>query len=148
MKNYDWYEEFSPKLLVQEYRDSEYALQAEDFAQKHGIKLYVLAKAYDYYFPDDKDERWIYKMQLVRNGKSYTFTFGQSISAGDTIPGYYDVFAAMTKYDPGTFEDFCSEYGYDEDSRRAYATWEAVCKEYEAMERLFGDVMDELAEIQ
>ena len=54
-------------------------------------------------------------------------------------PRLYDILACMTKYDPGTFEDFCSEYGYDEDSRSAEKTYNAVVEEYEAMCRLFSD---------
>jgi len=63
-------------------------------------------------------------------------------------PTMYDVLTCLTKYDPETFENFCSEYGYDEDSRTAERTYKAVCKEYEAVDRLFSDVMEELQEIQ
>ena len=35
------------------------------------------------------------------------------------IPDAYSLFACMQKYDPGTFEDFCGDFGYDTDSRRA-----------------------------
>lgn len=63
-------------------------------------------------------------------------------------PTMYDVLTCLTKYDPNTFEDFCSEFGYDTDSRAAERTHKAVVKEYEAVERLFGDIIEELAEIQ
>lgn len=148
MKNFLWDKEWSPKLEVVDYnRNSEYEADAQEFAQKHGIKLYVLARTRDYYFPDDDRMRTIYKMQLVRDDKSYTFTFGQSIADGNKIPTYYDVFAAMTKSDPGTFHDFCMDYGCDEFKKKSYETYKAVKREYAAMERLFGDVMDEFSEI-
>lgn len=64
------------------------------------------------------------------------------------VPSVYDVLACLTKYDPGTFEDFCSEYGYEEDSRTAERIYFAVQKEYAQLARLFTpDEMDELAEI-
>lgn len=64
------------------------------------------------------------------------------------VPSVYNVLACLTKYDPGTFEDFCSEYGYDEDSRTAERIYFAVQKEYTQLTRLFTpDEMDELAEI-
>ena len=64
------------------------------------------------------------------------------------VPSVYDVLACLTKYDPGTFEDFCSEYGYSEDSRTAERIYFAVQKEYTQLARLFTpDEMDELAEI-
>ena len=64
------------------------------------------------------------------------------------VPSVYDVLVCLTKYDPGTFEDFCSEYGYSEDSRTAERVYFAVQKEYTQLARLFTpDEMDELAEI-
>ena len=66
----------------------------------------------------------------------------------DVVPSVYDVLACLTKCDPGTFEDFCSDYGYDEDSRTAERIYFAVQKEYAQLARLFTpDEMDELTEI-
>lgn len=63
-------------------------------------------------------------------------------------PSLYDVLACLTKYDPGTFENFCSDFGYDSDSISALKTYKAVCKEWQKVDLLFGDVIDELQEIQ
>lgn len=64
------------------------------------------------------------------------------------VPSVYDVLACLTKYDPGTFEDFCSDYGYNEDSRTAERIYFAVRKEYTQLARLFTlEQMEELAEI-
>lgn len=64
------------------------------------------------------------------------------------VPSVYDVLACLTKYDPGTFENFCSDYGYDEDSRTAERVYFAVQREYAQLARLFTpDEMEELAEI-
>lgn len=64
------------------------------------------------------------------------------------MPTAYDVLTCLTKTDPGTFEEFCSEFGYDTDSRKAEKTYKACVKEYFGVHRLFGDVMDGLMEIQ
>lgn len=37
------------------------------------------------------------------------------------------------------FEDWCSEYGYDTDSRKAERTWRAVKKQAEQLKRTVGD---------
>lgn len=63
-------------------------------------------------------------------------------------PSLYSVLACLTKYDPGTFEDFCGDFGYDTDSLSALRTFKAVTKEWKAVENVFGDVIDELQEIQ
>lgn len=44
-----------------------------------------------------------------------------------------------------TFEDWCSEYGYSEDSRQAEATFKACEKQAERLRRFLGDsAMDRL----
>mgnify|MGYP006921432348 CR=1 FL=1 len=64
------------------------------------------------------------------------------------IPTAYDVLACLTKYDPGTFEDFCGEFGYDADSKKAEKTYNAVREEWLNITRLFtDDEISQLAEI-
>lgn len=58
----------------------------------------------------------------------------------------YDVLACLTKYNPGSFGNFCSEYGYDDDSIKAKKTWEAVIEEFEKMESFFS--REELEQLQ
>ena len=128
---------------------NDYTKQAYKFASKYGVKLSVIGEPeYRKYFADDKEQRFVFKLRLTRNKKQYTFTFGQSISEGSKEPNLYDVLACLTKYDPYSFEDFCSEYGYDSDSRKAEKIYNAVCKEWVAVERLFGDCLDDLREVQ
>lgn len=133
---------------------NEYTKQANNFAKKYGVKLSVIGQPeYKKYFSDDKESRYVFKLRLQRNKKSYTFTFGQSINSGAEEPTLYDVLACLTKYDPGTFGDFCSEFGYEQyeptERKKAVKIYNAVCKEFEAVQRLFpeSEVIEELAEI-
>jgi len=126
----------------------DYQQQAIDFAIKHGVTLKVGKPTYGKHFPDDKQSRYIFRCTLERNGVEYSFNFGQSLASGNTEPTMYDVLTCLEKYDHPTFEDFCGEFGYDTDSRSAEKTYDAVRTEYEAVVVLFGDVMDELREIQ
>lgn len=131
-----------------------YQEQANNFAKKHGITLKVLAHPeYKKYFSDDKEGRYVFKMNICRKQegqptKQYTFTFGQSINAGNEVPTMYDVLTCFTKYDPEDFDNFCSEYGYDNDSRKAEKIYKDVCEEWTAVERIFSDILDELREIE
>ncbi len=63
-------------------------------------------------------------------------------------PTAYSVLASITKNDPGTFEDFCSDFGYSDDSMRAHRIYLAVQKEWRGVERMFADCIDKLQEIQ
>lgn len=125
-----------------------YDLQAENFAKKYNVKLSVIGDPeYKKYFTSDKDSRYVFKLRLKRNKLSYTFSFGQSIAAGAEEPNLYTVLSCFTKYDPESFDNFCREFGYNEDSRTAERTYKAVCKEWKAVNRLFNDCLDELQEI-
>ena len=124
-----------------------YEKQALDFAKKYGVKLEILGSEYKPMW-GEQTKRTVFKLRLSRNRKNYTFEFGQSIANCNKEPSMYDILTCLTKYDPETFESFCAEFGYDIDNRNSKKTYKAVCKEFAAVERLFGDIMDELQEIQ
>lgn len=64
-------------------------------------------------------------------------------------PDCYDVLACLTKYDPGTFEDFCAEHGYDEDSRTAERVYIAVQNEFANLKRIFDpEQLEAMQEIE
>lgn len=126
---------------------SDYEIRANDFALRTGTRLRILDMEYKPMW-DEEQYRYVFKCRLTRKRKSYTFEFGQSLYNGSKEPTYYDVLSCLEKYDVGTFEQFCHSYGYDTDSRKAERTWKAVVKEYRAVCRLFGDVMDELRAIE
>jgi hypothetical protein len=64
-------------------------------------------------------------------------------------PSAYSVLACIGKHNPGTFDDFCCEYGYNNDSIAAKKIYEAVCQEWLCLSRLYTpDEIATLAEIQ
>lgn len=61
----------------------------------------------------------------------------------------YDVLSCLEKYDPGTFNDFCSERGGNNDSMKEFAIYQAVCEEWEKTRKFFSaSELKELREIQ
>ena len=63
-------------------------------------------------------------------------------------PDAYSLFACIEKYEPGTFEDFCSNFGYDFDSRRAETVYHAVVKDWRKVAKFFTpEELEELQEI-
>jgi uncharacterized protein (DUF2252 family) len=132
---------------------STYEQQAIDFLSTYDVKFTTKYIRYGFYFADDKEKRDIYECALSRkDGKHYTFTFGQSIfnSTNKKVkPTAYDVLSSLTKHDPGAFENFCSEFGYDIDSRKAYTIYKAVINEWHEMKNLFTwRQLEKLREIQ
>lgn len=121
---------------------------AEKLATEFGISLTVISYEYGKHFAHDTESRYIFKCKLSCNKKSYTFKFGQSISDGCNPPKLYNVLTCLQKYEVGTFENFCGEFGYNTDSRAAEKTYKAVLKEYNAMCRLFtAEQLEQLQEI-
>lgn len=126
-----------------------YQEQANTFAQAKKITLTINGSKYGKHFTDDKESRYIFNCTLKHNRKQYTFNFGQSISAGMQEPTIYDVLSCLQKYDVGTFDDFCGDFGYNNDSIKAHKTYLAVEREYNNMLRVFGaDLLEQMQEIQ
>lgn len=125
-----------------------YQQQAADFLKATKTAFYASFKKHDYYFDDDKEQRDIWRITLKNEKHTYKFNFGQSIAETGTMPTPYDVLACLTKYDVGSFENFCSDYGYDTDSRKAYKIYKAVLKEWKNVELLFTpEQLEQLQEI-
>lgn len=152
----------------------DYEKQGKDFLEKHGVTMAVKFLFNGPFWDNEKESRDVYKITLERKGKEpYTFRFGQSIDdsgltkkrhpygrsvydnemirrkGGRVVPTAYAVLTCLQKSDVGTFENFCSDFGYDTDSRKAEKTYFAVQAEYSALRKLFSQTeLDEMNEIQ
>ncbi|MCP5060589.1 MAG: hypothetical protein GY937_28165 [bacterium] len=62
------------------------------------------------------------------------------------VPRPYSVLSCLQKYEVGTFPEFCSDFEYDTDSRKAEKIYKAVIDEYNNLKMLYTD--DELEELQ
>ena len=129
--------------------NTDYNKQAIDFLNATSTSFEAKFKAYGFHFDDDKKEkRDIFRITLKNKLHTYRFDFGQSINSstgnGGNKPTPYDVLTCLTKYEVGTFKNFCSDYGYDIDSRKAYKTYKAVMKEWKNVELLFTPEQIEL----
>lgn len=125
---------------------NEYEQSAINFLESTNTALTLEYKKHDYYFSGDKERRDIWTFKFTNANGAYSGTFGQSIANTGKKPTAYDIIACMTKYEPGSFDNFCGDFGYEEydddtgkvnkDSLRIY---KAVCREFEGMSRLFTD---------
>lgn len=153
-----------------------YETQANEFLHQTNTEFKVEFLKHDFHFEGDKEKRDIYRITLTRGKRKYSFNFGQSINASDKYivynnpqyrsqtriagqdcelnknfdsPSAYDVLACLQKYEVGTFKNFCDDFGYDEDSRRAEKTYKAVCEEYKSLCTLYTDKeLEKMQEIQ
>ena len=129
----------------------DYQAQGKNFLRKTGTKMTVKFVKYGPHFFGEKESRDIFRITFTRDGEKMSILFGQSINdstgSGGNPPTAYDVLACLTKSDPFNFRMFCDEYGHDDDSRKSMSIFRAVGREWEKVNRLFGDVIEELREI-
>lgn len=138
-----------------------YQQQALDFLNATNTAITIKFKKYGRYFAHDKESRHIYRIRIANKLGSFSFDFGQSIygTQNNDVPSVYDVLACLTKYDVGSFEDFCSDFGYEQfventngtrmiENKAAKKTYNAVCKEFENVSKLWSyEQIEQLQEI-
>lgn len=79
--------------------------------------------------------RYLYKNNMILEGG---FLSNDKINY-PKAPTPYSILACLEKYDCGSFEDFCSNVGYDTDSRKAEKIYNAVKAEFVALQTLYND---------
>ena len=113
------------------------------------IKVRFVDDGFRPYFDESEEPRQVYRVFIRYNGKNTSFLFGDSLANG------YDGIMAQDKpqeykntildvlvseaFIPEDFEEFCSEFGYDEDSRKAYKIFKKCVRQSEKIHKLFSD---------
>lgn len=155
---------------------NEYIEQAEKFLKDSDTTFNIVWIGCFPYLDDEEENRDVYSVTLSNDRHVYNFRFGDSIrntqerlgtwkpqrkmtvyeyerakaklKKAHKKPTPYDVLACLTHYDPDTFRNFCADFGYDEDSRKAEKIYLAVQDEWENVRKLFNDEqLEQLAEI-
>lgn len=134
---------------------SGYEAQARAFLDKHGINLRI-TKSDSKPAPWDGPSGHHYRVTLSRKGEPGRLTFdwwgSQAMAEEGKDPSAYSVLSCIASdlYTPETFEDYCSEYGEDEDSRKALQTFNRAHRHAERLRAFFADETEreELGEIR
>lgn len=95
---------------------NDYVMQANEFSERNGIEIKITFK--------ERNSNPMWGENYLRNcysvyirntnsGAVMRVTFWDSIynTTHNITPTCYDILACLTKYDPGDYEDFCSELG-------------------------------------
>lgn len=141
-----------------------YETEARDFMIRNNIKMSIIFKdreANRLWRDNAKRNRYSIYIKNTDTGEVMRVTFWDSIynTTHNITPTCYDILACLTKYDPGDYEDFCLEFGYETETENefgrltrnlnAYKIWKACCHEWEGVKRVFGEdeILEELREI-
>jgi len=95
--------------------------------------------------PWDQQDEWqrnanSYRCTLHFKGRQFSFDYWQGVGISHD-PRVDDVLDSLLNDAQGgeqTFEDFCAEFGYDPDSRKAERIWRACQLVAKNMKRLLG----------
>lgn len=130
---------------------NEYDKQATEFLAKYGLAMRITLS-------DSKPANWEpaghhYRVTLSRKGSRLAFDFWGSVNdmqKGED-PSEYDVLACISGevYTPDTFEEFCLEYGGDEDSIKTRQTFIRANRFAKSLRAFFTEEeLSALSEIQ
>ena len=104
-----------------------------------GIELGCLASTGSREGWDAGASHW--KVVLTYNGTTterFDYSIGSAHKGAPERDGVLNCLLRDAELGEGDFEDFCAETGSDEDSRKAYATWEDCQKIGAELSRLFS----------
>ena len=132
-----------------------YQQQAADFLAKYGITFSAkLANTKTPSWKDDSRPVNHFIVTLKQGKKRVSFDFFDSINnyeKGIKELNAYSVLACCSSeiYCPDTFKDFCDEFGYDYDSRKAEKTFKSLKKFSNKLQKFFSskEMRDSLSEI-
>ena len=129
-----------------------YEKQAQKFLKKTKTSMGIVYKEYGS-MPWDKkgEQRDIYEITLSNKSGSYTFDFGTSIvnTEAGKEPTAYDILSCLDILYSESFEDFCYEFGFDDDSISALRTYEGWKEQSESLKDMFSEEeLEMLQEIQ
>ena len=97
---------------------------------------------------DSQDDLVRHDVSIVAQKGGGKLNKGQLLEQARITPTDYDILTCITKSDPGLFDDFCDDFGYDNDSIKAQKTYFAVQQEWNQVRALFNETeLEQLAEI-
>lgn len=125
----------------------EYDIQAKEFLRRANATITITyidrRKNTDW---GDTFERPFFRVNITTPLGLYGFFFWGAVM--DETVSEYDVLSCLEKYDYGSFNNFCNEFGYDNDSIKAYRTYEKCISQYRSLCKIFTTKqMEELREI-
>lgn len=145
---------------------NEYEKQAEEFLKRNKLQMTITKVPYTPPMWESKEcagqrnkycisihRKLIEECQGSKPAKRLVFDFWGSINDASKgkHPSPYTVLACISGdvHCPDTFKEFCSDYGYDEDSRKAKKTFKLARTFAKKLRKFFNEQeLGELQEIQ
>lgn len=89
-----------------------------------------------------------WSIRLAYQGREMVTSYYTGSLAGEpTLAGVIESLTLDAALGEETFKDFCANLEYNEDSRKAYAQWEACKRQSKRIHKLLGEDYDTIAYI-
>jgi len=85
---------------------------------------------------------WTCRLKYQRRQMTTPFFMGRALSGEPEVRDVLECLFLDASAGEMTFDEFCREFGYDTDSRRAYDAWEACRRTRRRLRNLLGDDYD------
>ena len=116
------------------------------------LKIKIVKVECKPYFEDDNESRNVYTIRVKRNNKSFTFTFGDSITNTQKckeLDNKTIIESIVTSYNDGLnadgFNNFCSRFGYEQTDPKSKRIYNRVIALYEKIHNVFtGSEIEQL----
>lgn len=100
--------------------------------------------------PDFQGDHWKISLKNKKNGKRMTIQYSKGYGHKGAPPDIVDAIATLcgdSYFTDLTFDEFCDELGYDNDSRKAHRTYLNVIKQGKKFEEFLGEDLEEMREL-
>lgn len=117
---------------------------ASEYAESHGVEFDWSAEGY---FADETGwefHKYTVTLTVGDVTESFTWRQGLGVESEPTVGDVLDALVMDAEAGSLDFDEFCDTYGYDHDSRKAYATWEQCGVIGQQLENLFGEIPTDL----
>ncbi|MDY0282415.1 MAG: hypothetical protein RBR35_17850 [Salinivirgaceae bacterium] len=94
-----------------------------------------------------------YRVTLKRPGRRMTLVFSKGFGHKGAPPAVVEILECLQSdariaEDCASFEGFCSDLGYNSDSRRAEKTYKALKRQAAKLQKFFGDLYEDFLDCE
>lgn len=116
-------------------------IKLSDFIEQHAITADVVAADTNPHMDDDRlpMDHWRVTLRRPRSKMTVYFSMGRGHNGKEpTVGAVLDCLASDSSNIGDSFEDWCADYGYDTDSRKALRTFNMCRRQAERLRKFLG----------
>jgi hypothetical protein len=116
-------------------------LTMQQFLEQYPMTMAVSYASANPFFTDERMNHWRCVLRFEHRQMTLIFSTGSGLKGEPSITDVLECLANDTASIENArhFEDWCDDYGYDHDSRKAERIYKEIVRQAKALRRLLGD---------